>query len=152
MLKKYLALLCALCLLWAVGCNAQEPTPSGLEGSNASLIVAGVDITQGNYVYIDAEKQRAELPLLAVLTQLGATVEWQDENEVKISTEQSFITFNKTHLAFDLLYTPQAVDPVRKVIGNEFVADTATGAAALIRELTGATVSINYETNTVTVR
>lgn len=151
MLKKYLALLCALFLLCAAGCSAAEPTPSG-EGDAPTLMVAGVDITKGNYLRIDAEKQRAELPLLAVLTQLGATVEWQDENEVKISTDKSFITFNKTYMAFGFPYTPQAVDPVRKVIGNEFVADTATGAAALIRELTGATVSINYETNTVYVR
>ena len=147
MLKRCLAVLCAVCLLCAAGCSGEAEQTGGVR-----LIVAGVDITEGNYLHIDAEKQRAELPLLAILTQLGATVEWQDENEVKISTDKSFITFNKTYMAFGFPYTPQAVDPVRKVIGNDFIADTNSGASAVIYELTGATVSINYEQNVVYVR
>lgn len=39
--------------------------------SNARLIVNGKDITEGNYVYIDFETKSVEVPVLAIIRELG---------------------------------------------------------------------------------
>jgi len=47
--------------------------------SNCKLIVLQNDISSKSYVFIDADKNRAELPLIEIIKEIGAQINWQDE-------------------------------------------------------------------------
>ena len=62
--------------------SKREPIiPNDLE-SNCKLIVTGKDISQKSYVYMHFDKKYVELPLITILDELGASVDWKNDNEV----------------------------------------------------------------------
>lgn len=152
MKKIILILLSLVCGFSLPGCTANSSSASSAPSSNTCVLrVRGVDITEGNYVYIDHQKQQAEIPLLAVLKQLGAKIEWISETAVQISSGDHSFVLNASLTAFGLPYPPEKAETaVRRVEGKEFIADTAT-CWDLIQNLTGATITVDYYNNVVSV-
>ena len=117
--------------------------------ANCRLIVNGKDITDGNYVYLyetDREfSSDADIPLSAILRELGATVEWQDETKVVIthSAYNGSLTFDTSDEYFGVLPPPGGkVRVTRKVYNNEIVMDDAS--AMLYIRAAGAMVRSDY--------
>lgn len=117
--------------------------------ANCRLIVNGKDITDGNYVYLyetDREfSSDADIPLSAILRELGATVEWQDETKVVIthSAYNGSLTFDTSDEFFGVLIPPGGkVRVTRKVYNNEIVMDNSS--ATLYIRAAGAMVRYDY--------
>lgn len=79
----------------------------------ARLIVNGKDITEGHHVMavMKGEKSYFELPLLTILTELGATVEWQTQTKANIYfSDSTYIleadkaSFKKKGQTFDMIH------------------------------------------------
>lgn len=119
--------------------------PYAFSRVNGTLVVNGKNITEGNYVRIvefDTYTD-AELPLLAIATELGANVEWQSESVVSI-------TYNGKKEIYD------AADPVfgvpgvdgslsfRKIVDEDMIFD-ATSMEELLEQLFNASIKIDED-------
>ena len=127
--------------------------------SDCQLIVRGNNITAGHYVSINYEERYAELPLVAVMEELGAKVKCQDETTVKISykckdyildkTRGTLTEVGDTHNIF--LIPPGGNHGVYyRVVDNEFIIDSDS-AKLLINNRMGAKLRINYDEGVVNI-
>ena len=134
-------------LLILMGCV--EKTKSNEKSSSkttlpAKLVVNGKDITEGNYVYINVEKEQAEVPLLAIVKELGAEVVWIDENIVEISYEDKSFQIDKNDKYLGFMIAPGGKPAVRKQIDNDFVYNSGA-ILSLLRTWFNADITVDYK-------
>ncbi len=128
---------------------------------NCTLIVNGKDITKGNYARINHTKHYSEIPFTAVIQELGAKVEW--ENDTKAT-----ITFDENKYLLDItegtlvkkwdshklnLITPapgQNHERVSKVVGNELIVDDSSSLYFFF-VIMRATVKVDYDKNIINI-
>ncbi len=113
-------------------------------GENIALVINGKNITDDNYVNYNNEYDCFELPLIAILKELGAEIKWLDEKTVSIiiydktyvlNTEECSLTeINSTFNLFQI--APGDTHGVfSKRVENEFVIDSDSLKLFFINEL-----------------
>lgn len=128
---------------------------------NCRLIVKGKDITAGNYVKLNYEYGYAELPFLAVIKELGATVQRQDKTIVKVMYDGVVCTLNmeegtlfedgKNYMnAFILRPGSNHGSHHYSVIGDEFIIDHFC-SRGVIEHRMGAKIDIDFEKGIVKI-
>jgi len=110
---------------------------------NCKLIINGKDITNNNYVKIRIDDKVAELPLLAIMKELGAEVKWENEKSVSMIFHEKTLNFDVSKWDLDILVPPGAIG-VRKIINNELVYDYDS-VKYLLKMHTNSNISINYD-------
>lgn len=115
---------------------------------SARIIVNGKDITNGAYYRYNYRRRRCEIPLLAVLQELGAEVKWKSATKVTVKYNNETVKFDTEELDFGIISPPGTTNAIRKVRGKELIFDNAN-AANVIKALTGATVTLDNDTYTV---
>lgn len=110
------------------------------------LIVNGKDITEGNYVSIDDEYGTAEVPVTAIMEELGAEVTWQSDTKVVIMHNGREIVIDMNEEMYGLPFPPGARNCERKKVGDDIIFDD--NSAIVYMELS---IKIDYENRTVTV-
>ena len=118
--------------------------------SNCLLLVNNNDISKDCYVWIDQTKKFAEIPLLAILEELGADIAWQN-NIVTIVINNNTIDIDTTKEDFGILIPPGTEYGVRKVVDKEILLDSAT-LNVLLRHLAGLHVYVDYDSSVIYVR
>ena len=118
--------------------------------NNCTLLVNGKDITHKTYVRMDKETGVTEVPLLAMLSELGAKYYWQNEHVVVITYEEEKYIMDITEDEFGIYLGGPLDGVVRKMVGNEIVMDSPS-VAAVVYPLTGMCVDPNYETGVISV-
>ena len=113
-------------------------------GEKIALVINGKNITDDNYVNYNNEYDCFELPLIAILKELGAEIKWLDEKTVSIiiydktyvlNTEECSLTeINSTFNLFQI--APGDTHGVfSKRVENEFVIDSDSLKLFFINEL-----------------
>ena len=118
--------------------------------NNCTLLVNGKDITHKTYVRMDKETGVTEVPLLAILSELGAKYYWRNEHVVVITYEEETYEMDITEDEFGIYLGGPLDGVVRKMVGNEIVMDRAS-VAVVVNQLTGMCVDPNYETGVISV-
>lgn len=136
-----------------------EPSESTVDNKtygNCRLIVKGKDITAGNYVYLH-EKTRefsvdADIPVTAILRELGATVEWQDGTKVVI-THSAFhngqMILDTSIPDFGIFLPPGGTYSVRKIFNNEIVMDYCSAGGKI--KLLGVSFDFDHENKIIEI-
>jgi hypothetical protein len=115
------------------GVAATENTENENLEEEMKLLIRGKNIADRNYVNFNYEYRYAELPLVAVLEELGAETNWTGENTVNIYiNDKTYIlntekcTLTEENSAFNLFQVaPGAMHGViSKVVNKEFVIDS----------------------------
>lgn len=145
--------------------STQTPSKTTSSGDDSKLntecklIVNGNDITNGNHIKINYEKRYAELPLTAVVTALGAKVEWQSKTTATISFggKKYILDTTKNSLVEDgstfnvLIVAPGSTHgSFFQVVGNEFVVDSDTAKLLLANNM-GAKIKTDYDQAIVSI-
>ncbi len=112
-----------------------------------TLIVKGKDITNEAYVHINDEKI-SELPITAIMRELGATVQWKDK-EVIITYENNTTILDTEKSHFGIMLPPGSKGAIRKIINGEIILD-ASSAKQIIYP-TGSKISVDYDNNIITI-
>ena len=95
--------------------TTQTSAPENLGDDNVNnkcrLIVKGKDITNNVYFQLDPVKKTVEIPLTAIVKELGGTVTWNDDNTVDVvyDTDRAF-TFDLSEYDYGFLIPPGTVD------------------------------------------
>lgn len=132
--------------------------PEELDKVNCRLIVNGVDITEGNYVYINHEEKNAELPVTAIVKALGGSVQWypcepypiKDRCIVALTLNGSTKTYDTSKSDFGIGYLEGVSGLTRKVLGSEIVIDRETIYTSFYH-LFNTTIVIDFDQSTVYV-
>lgn len=123
------------------------------------LIVNGKEIDVSNHIKLNFEYHYAELPLTAIVKELGAKVEWLSKTTAKITlgekgylldtTKGSLIEIGNT---FNVLVVAPGSkhDVFYRVVDNEFVIDSDSAKLLLIN-IMGANISVDYEHRIVNI-
>ena len=128
--------------------TTQTSAPENLGDDNVNnkcrLIVKGKDITNNVYFQLDPVKKTVEIPLTAIVKELGGTVTWNDDNTVDVvyDTDRAF-TFDLSEYDYGFLIPPGTVDAVRKVVEGDIIVEYETAHQYLVRGI-GVTMKINY--------
>lgn len=122
--------------------------------SNARLIVNGKDITEGNYVYIDFETKSVEVPVLAIIRELGYNTELHhdpktDVYEATASDGKAALLTTATD-NFGIGPNKGEATCVREFRNDEFIFDLDCIDAILYWRFHAA-VSVDYENATVEI-
>lgn len=122
--------------------------------SNARLIVNGKDITEGNYVYIDFETKSVEVPVLAIIRELGYNTELYhdpktDVYEATASDAKAALLTTATD-NFGIGPSKGEATCVREFRNDEFIFDLDCIYTILYWRF-HATVSVDYENATVEI-
>ena len=121
--------------------------------SDGKLIVNGKDITNGNHIKINYEYLYAELPFTAVVTALGAKVEWSSKTIATITFGGKDFILDTAKVSFTevgggpnaFIIPPGTAHGIHsQIIGDEFVIDSDS-ARGLIVNMMGAKIDIDYE-------
>ena len=148
--------------------STASPTPTQSESktntgddkmdNNCKLIVKGKDITAGNHVKLNYEKKYAELPLTAVIKELGAKVEWQSKTTAKITfggkvyildtTKKSLLADGST---FNLIIPAPGSTLYCQAIDNEFILDSVNLKSVVLMMGTTIMIKIDYEKANVSI-
>ncbi len=141
--------------------QSEEPIDSGEDNMEDTykLIVNGKRIVVSNYIKLNYVHRYAELPLTAIMKELGAKVEWQSKTTAKITfgekgyildtTKGSLIEIGNS---FNVLVVAPGSkhDVFYRVVDNEFVIDSDSAKLLLIN-IMGAKISIDYDHRIVTI-
>ena len=127
--------------------------------TNLCLSVNGKTLKKDDCVVIHKDERFAEIPLIAVLKELGATVVWKNQYVAQITYNDTNYTLctNENSLIEDgskkgnLIAPPPGTPhkPVFKVTDNDFVVDTHS--LGRFFKLIGVEISIDYENNTIDI-
>jgi len=170
MKKVFALIIVGLCLLFLTCCNNEEPEnetrvqqgePSLYINSEetehyspneARLIVNGKDITQGNYVRIDRAARHAEIPIIAILKELGYDVEIEyDQNMDSYAVIiDEFVFIDTQYQDFSIHIGYGDTDYVRSIIDDQIIVDSDSVFTQLYWSY-NAEIEIDYTTNTVYV-
>ena len=127
--------------------------------NNCKLIVKGKDITYQNHVKINHELRYVELPLTAVMKELGAEIKWLNGTTAKTTFKGKEYILNTIKCSFIEIGTTfniLGIAPGSKhsayyqVVDNEFVIDSSS-ALLLVNNLMGAKIKIDYDKAIVTI-
>lgn len=129
--------------------NSHDPYASTTH--DACLMVNGKDITKGSYVSIleFGGYTDAELPLLAVVEELGAQIEWQGETVVAVTYKGETRTYNTSEDDFGV-YGPEGGVIIRRTENNDLIFDLSS-IEEILKNVYGVTVSVDKENRTVHV-
>ena len=123
------------------------------------LIVKGKEITITNQSKLNYEHHYAELPLIAIMKELGAKVEWQGKTTAKITFDGKdyFLDTAKGSLVekgstFNMLVVaPGSKHGVfYRTVGNEFIIDSDSAKMLLVNKL-GVKISVDYNDRIVNI-
>lgn len=133
--------------------------------TNQVFSVNGKDIAPENYVKFYKTKNYVLLPFTAVLEEFGAVTKWENETEAVISlngtnytldTEKCRLTaVGKTANYLEVnFYGSKVPDdiPMYKTVNGEFVVDNYTLQSALNSLGFDCTVTVDYDTETATIK
>ena len=112
--------------------------------NNCKLLVNGKDITNGKNVKINYEYQNTELPLLAILKELGADVQWEDNSRVIVTFEKIKVDIDTTKDDFGIPIPPGTSNAIRYIINNELQID-GTSVQGLLLNIFRTTINVDYE-------
>lgn len=117
--------------------------------SECKLIINGHDITRENHVKIKAKN--TEIPLLAVMKELGAIITWNDRmTVVSIDCFGKIFKLDIKDFDFGWYVKPGTVEAVRIFDGNEIIID---GESALyIFNDIGAIFNVNRDARIIEIR
>ena len=170
-MKRRLLLGIILCMVLCLGAGCAgkptlsptpQPTPTGGEKNmenNYRLIVNGQDITERVYVNLNVKERYAELPLIAVVTALGADVQWQSETKATITFEGKMYFLDipaKTLFDEDMNISLLQLAPgsghgeYYKILDGELIVDSDT-MLYLISYRMGAMIRYDFEEKIVTI-
>ena len=122
--------------------RTQEPVKD--DEMNCILLIDGKDITKGNYVKINHDVWNAELPLLAILNELGAEVSWVCENVVKIKFVDKTLEIDVAEVNFGISLPPGTKNGIRKFIDKEVILDDSS-ARVVLSHFAGASVRVDFD-------
>lgn len=137
----------------------EEVSNDDLANGTYRLIVNEKEITVTNHVRLNYEYHYAELPIIAILKELGANVEWQSETTANIALNGKgyFLDISKASLVnkgndFNFLIIPPCSNhgTFYQVADKELIIDS--DSARLILMEIGFTVNINFEDGIVNIR
>ena len=115
---------------------------------NGILFIDGKEI---EYVCVfNKETREAELPLLTIVKELGAKVEWLNSTNVCISYDGNEIELDTEEDGFGIYPPPGTIGAVRKVEQNEIIMDS-TSINALIVYWFHHKVDVDFDKNVVNV-
>ena len=157
-MKKFM--LCIfIVVLCMVSCGMNSVEYEDLKNmSNSLLTVNGTDITSDNYVFIEHEKQYAKIPLIAVLSELGVSVEWEGKRNAVIIHNGNLYDLNtakntlvKRGDSFNMIELPPGTNhgAYYQALDGEFLIDT--DSAYYFLKALGITVTIDYDRSIVKI-
>lgn len=129
--------------------NSHDPYAYTTYG--AKLVVNGKDITEGNCVSIlefDSYTD-VELPLLAVVTELGAEVEWQSETVVSVAYKGNTEIYDASESDFGV-YGPEGGACIRRVENGDLIFDL-NSIEGILENVYGVTVKVDKENRIIYV-
>lgn len=103
--------------------NPESANPS----SKARLVVNGVDITEGNHVSINREEKNAELPILAILRELGhdTSIRYNSTSDIyEAVINGDCVLFSTERDDFSIPPAPGSQSCVRLFTEDEFIVDS----------------------------
>ena len=122
------------------------------EASEARLIVNGVDITEGNHIFIHHEEQNAEIPILAIMRALGydVNVRYQSSSGTYEAVIDDYVFLTTHRTDFSIPPESGSESCVRRFAEDEFIIDSQCIFTLLYWEW-GAEINIDYDESTVYV-
>ena len=117
------------------------------------------EIATESKIELNYELRYAELPLIAIIKELGAKVEWQSKTIAKATIQERnyFLDTVKGTLVeegngFNLLTVAPGSKhgAVYRASGDEFIVDSDTAKLLLVNKM-GAKININYEDKIVSI-
>lgn len=123
------------------------------------LIVKGKEIAVANHIKLNYEHHYAELPLTAIMKELGAKVEWQSKTTAKITFDGKYYLLDTTKGSLIeigntlniLVVAPGSKHGVfYRVVDNEFIIDSDSAKLLLIN-IMGAKISVDYDHRIVNI-
>ena len=134
----------ALNLSYTITKDTQSsPVVNPSTNPNGKLIVNGNDISSKCYFKIYKSEQYAEIPVTAVLEELGAKVEWND-NIVTITYNDIVLSYNTSDGDYGYYAPPGANNITRKIVNGDMIFEDDS-AHVLIRALFGLLTTVDYE-------
>ena len=111
----------------------------------AKLVVNGKDITKGNYISLQKFDNyiEVEMPLLAVVAELGAEIEWQSEKVVAVTYNGNTETYDTSESDFGV-YGPDGGVHIRKIENDDLVFDLSS-IEGILEEVYGVIVKVDTE-------
>ncbi|MGN0448036.1 MAG: hypothetical protein ACI4GC_05765 [Acutalibacteraceae bacterium] len=113
------------------------------ETNNCRLVVNGNDITDEVYVNIDTEKGISEVPLLAIVKELGANVYWENKNIVVIKHNDLSVSIDISEKDFGVTVPPGGIKS-RKIVNEDLIFDDAS-ITGLLRNMFNAYIATDYD-------
>ena len=129
---------------YCIHCGRIEP-----KDVDGTLIVNGIDITEGNYVKVNEGHNNSKLPLTAILTALDIDWKWESDTLLRIDLKGEDMVLDLDHPQFDWTVPPGTLGGVRWVIDGEVIVD-GTSLKLLLRNL-DIIMTTDYDTNTVLI-
>lgn len=123
--------------------------PNAYEEYPAKLIVNNKDITEGNNAYIRYyyNSKEVELPLLAIVKELGAKVTWNEESIVTIKYKKNKTTLDLTKDDFDCM-GGFGDTWIRKATDTEIYMELFS-VENIISYMMGAELSVDYDNHII---
>lgn len=131
-----------------------EEEPTNEMKNNCKLLLNGKEICSDCYVNINFEHQYAELPLIKILIEMGASVIWQNENIANISIKGNNYVLNTENITLKKLGSKSSnylmLAPgsnhgtICKNVAGDFICDSDTISYFIVYEL-DAKMTIDYE-------
>lgn len=114
--------------------------------NNCKLIVNGKDITDDVYVMIDYDTETVELPFLAIIEELGAEVEWKNNDVVIVTYNGMSQEIDTKDSDFGIAFPPGGGNSkyVRKIVNEDLIIDHISVISAL-KFTFNASVTIDYD-------
>lgn len=122
------------------------------------LIINEIDITAGNYVYIEQQEKYAKIPLVAIAKSLGCDVKWHNNSRVTINFENTTYILNPTKKTlkkkgdtFNIIDVPPGTNHggYYQIKENEFIVDSDSISHFIY--LLGARITIDYDAKIIKI-
>lgn len=141
--------------------NTEELTDLGHDNMDDTykLVVKGKKIPIANHIKFNYEDNYAEIPLITLMRELGANVEWQNKTTAKITLgEKEYIldatkgSLTEAGKTFNVLVVaPGSKHGVfYRVVGDEFIVDSDSAKMFLINVI-GLKMTIDYDNRIVSI-
>ena len=138
--------------------SSEEETKKEIQ-NNCRLLLNGKEIGNDCYVNINFEQRYAELPLIKILTEMGASVVWQDKfvvlinmnnNEYILNVNDCTLKKSDTESNYLALAPGANHEMICKTVSGEFICDSDTSIYFIVYEI-GAKMNIDYDNAIITI-